>query len=170
MKVDGPQVGRQDRDGNSGVKGLQVAGRARDCTRRTRGPSFAMPPASWASAAAAARARLPGGFSSPIRGAPCSRSCCACAVLAKLRCAGNFGWGGNAVALILPSSLLLPFITYILVFPSLSPSLFPPLLPSFSRTTPHFSTPPHRIVVVFTAAVLVQCARVSSFGQSWFYF
>ena len=66
MKVDGLRVGTQDRDGNSGVKGLQVAGRARDCTRRTRGPSFAMPPASWASAAAAARARLPGGFSSPI--------------------------------------------------------------------------------------------------------
>ena len=66
MTVTGPQAGIQGRDGNSGVKGLQVAGRARDCTRRTRGPSFAMPPASWASAAAAARARLPGGFSSPI--------------------------------------------------------------------------------------------------------
>jgi len=66
VKVDGLRVGTQDRDGNSGVKGLQVAGRVRDCTRRARGPSFAMPPACWASAAAAARARLPGGFSSPI--------------------------------------------------------------------------------------------------------
>ena len=87
----------------------------------------------------------PGRLQQSHRGALCSRSCCACAVLAKLRCAGNFGWGGNADALILLFTSSSFYHLHPRVPISLSPSLSLPLLLSLPHHTTLLHPPtPHR--------------------------